>query len=327
MPEPPLRQPQEAPLVGAVEQHLGDRETDQLTIGDPWPAAPPAPSAFDNAALLERVRSLRSRWNQSSPTVRHGADPLSGRFMAALERLIAAYPQAFAGTELDSEANRRKMEKLCEKVEGFLAQSAPAPDSSQALAALLREALASNTIGGRAGEEARWRAMAEDVRAAQASWSRLGPAPGEVGRQLGERFHRAGGVPAQARRSFRPGRPPSSPRPTARPKPPSSPSISWPAAKPRRRPSPSPATQPRANFRSASPASADPPLPAAPDLEAGGGQGRSGAIAETETATVNPSGHAIAPSRRVPGSRATGARRARARESVTTWQAARRRSH
>ena len=30
---------------------------------------------------------------------------------------------------------------------------------------MLREALASNTIGGRAGEETKWRAMAEDVRA------------------------------------------------------------------------------------------------------------------------------------------------------------------
>ena len=56
---------------------------------------------------------------------------------------------------------------------------------------MLREALASNTIGGRAGEESKWRAMAEDVRSAQASWTRLGPVPGDAGRQLGDRFHRA----------------------------------------------------------------------------------------------------------------------------------------
>ncbi len=191
-----------------LEAHQADREAlvhelESLVAGDRSDAgeghapevmgdiAPPAPSSFDNAALLERVRSLRSRWNQSSPAVRQGADPLSGRFMAALERLISAYPEAFAGSELDTEANRRRMEKLCEKVEGFQKQATPAPDSSQALAALLREALASNTIGGRAGEEARWRSMAEEVRAAQASWARLGPATGEAGRQLGERFHRA----------------------------------------------------------------------------------------------------------------------------------------
>ncbi|HEY7500204.1 MAG TPA: DUF349 domain-containing protein [Vicinamibacterales bacterium] len=141
--------------------------------------------------LLERVRSLRSRWNQTTPVVRQGADPLSARFVDALERLMATNPDAFKGTELDSEASRQKMEKLCARVEGFLAESAPAPTGSQALADMLREALATNTIGGRAGEESKWRAMADDVRQAQASWSRLGPVPGDAGRQLTERFHRA----------------------------------------------------------------------------------------------------------------------------------------
>jgi hypothetical protein len=56
---------------------------------------------------------------------------------------------------------------------------------------MLREALASNTIGGRASEESKWRAMAEEVRQAQSSWSRLGPVPGDAGRELTERFHRA----------------------------------------------------------------------------------------------------------------------------------------
>ncbi len=154
-------------------------------------AVPPAPHPVDHAALLERVRSLRSRWNQSATAVRQGADPLSARFMAALERLIGAYPEAFRGSELDTDANRRKMEALCDRVEGFLKDAAAPATSSQALATMLREALASNTIGGRAGDEAKWRGMAEDVRHAQAAWARLGPAPGDAGRQLGERFHRA----------------------------------------------------------------------------------------------------------------------------------------
>jgi Domain of Unknown Function (DUF349) len=141
--------------------------------------------------LLDRVRSLRSRWNQTTPVVRQGADPLSARFVDALERLMSSHPDAFKGTELDVEASRQKMEKLCARVEGFLSDAAPAPSGSQALADMLREALASNTIGGRAGEESKWRAMAEEVRQAQSSWSRLGPVPGETGRQLTERFHRA----------------------------------------------------------------------------------------------------------------------------------------
>ena len=84
------------------------------------------------------------------------------------------------------------MEKLIAKVEGLTTDSAAAPaNSSQALATMLREALASNTIGGRAGEESKWKAMAEDVRQAQSSWSRLGPVPGDAGRELGDRFHKA----------------------------------------------------------------------------------------------------------------------------------------
>ena len=145
----------------------------------------------ESAALLERVRALRTRWNQSTPVVRQGADPLSARFVSALERLTATAPEAFKGTELDVEANRERMEKLIAKVEGLVSEAAPPTAGSQALASMLREALASNTIGGRAGEESKWRAMAEDVRQAQSSWSRLGPVPGDAGRELSERFHKA----------------------------------------------------------------------------------------------------------------------------------------
>ena len=77
------------------------------------------------AEILERVRSLRTRWNQSTPVVRQGADPLSARFVAALERLTSATPDAFKGTELDVEANRQRMEKLIAKVEGFVTAAAP----------------------------------------------------------------------------------------------------------------------------------------------------------------------------------------------------------
>ncbi len=176
----------EALVSAGYRQVDGQEPQTQDAVGE---ATHPAP--VDNAALLARVRSLRNRWNASATAVRQGADPLSARFMAALERLIATYPDAFRGSELDTEANRRKMETLCQRVEGFLKEAAAPPTSSQALATMLREALASNTIGGRAGEEAKWRAMAEDVRHAQGAWARLGPAPGDAGRQLGERFHRA----------------------------------------------------------------------------------------------------------------------------------------
>lgn len=198
-------------LVGELESLVPVDRSDAAEIHTPevmGDIAPPAPApiepaaagieplaaGIENVALLEQVRSLRSRWNQSSPAVRQGADPLSARFMSALERLLTGYPDAFRGTELDIEANRVKMEKLCERAEDFLRDAATGPASSspsQALAAMLREALASNTIGGRAGEESKWRAMADDVRNAQSAWTRLGPVPSEAGRQLSDRFHRA----------------------------------------------------------------------------------------------------------------------------------------
>jgi hypothetical protein len=178
-----------------LQSKQADREGLVLELESLAPAAESAPGAPHDGAegLLERVRSLRSRWNLTTPVVRQGADPLSGRFMAALERVMAAHPQAFINTELDVEANRQKMERLCARVEALTAETAAAqaPTGSQALAAMLREALAANTIGGRAGEESKWKSMADDVRQAQASWNRLGPVPGDVGRTLTDRFHRA----------------------------------------------------------------------------------------------------------------------------------------
>ena len=63
--------------------------------------------------------------------------------------------------------------------------------SPQDLAACCAKRWRSNTIGGRAGEESKWRAMAEEVRQAQSAFARLVPVPGETGRQLNERFHKA----------------------------------------------------------------------------------------------------------------------------------------
>ena len=175
------------------EIELEARQADRESLAIELEALLPAPDTTPDppADLLERVRSLRTRWNQSTTAVKQGADPLSGRFVAAMERLLNAYPSAFKGTELDIDASSQRMEKLCARVEGFISDSEPAPSSSQALAAMLREALAANTIGGRAGEESKWRTMADEVRQAQASWARLVPVPGESGRALAERFHKA----------------------------------------------------------------------------------------------------------------------------------------
>jgi hypothetical protein len=197
-----------------IESRQADREAllqelESLLPADGAEAAAPPD-------LLEQVRSLRTRWNQSTTAVRQGSDPLSGRFVNAMERLLTTYPDAFKSTELDVEASRQRMEKLVAKLESFVADTDSKPETSQDLAARLREALASNTIGGRAGEESKWRGMAEEVRQAQSSFARLVPVPGETGRQLADRFHKACNrffdqyrrkVPTQSSSSTRGGRP------------------------------------------------------------------------------------------------------------------------
>jgi hypothetical protein len=173
------------------EIEIESRQADREALITELEGLSPAEGSEAPSDLLEKVRSLRTRWNQSMTAVRSGADPLSARFVSAMERLLTSFPEPFKGTELDIEASRQRMEKLVARVETLVAGAEPKQDSPQDLAARLREALASNTIGGRAGEESKWRGLADEVRQAQASFARLVPVPGDTGRQLNERFHKA----------------------------------------------------------------------------------------------------------------------------------------
>jgi hypothetical protein len=76
-----------------------------------------------------------------------------------------------------------------------LAELQPAPASqavtAQDLAARLRDALASNTIGGRDAAAERWQSASAEMESAQTAWKRLGPLAGEDGRALAQRFESA----------------------------------------------------------------------------------------------------------------------------------------
>jgi hypothetical protein len=177
------------------------------TSGDPL-AAPLPSAAQDDVSeqappdLLATVRSLRTRWQQEIAA--RGVDPdraraLDDRFAAAHARVLARWPAVFAGTDLDPDANRKRMEALVTRIEA-LAKSlgGPAAENADALlspsvrlAAMLKEALAANTIGGKVEDDSRLRAAAEEVRQAQASWSRIGPVADVVRRPLVDRFQRA----------------------------------------------------------------------------------------------------------------------------------------
>src|SRR5439155_2959265 len=114
-----------------------------------------------------RVRALRAKWHQelaARGVDRERAAALDERFNAAFERVLAAAPALFAGSDLDPEANRKRMEALVKRVEDLAASLVPGSRSGEAasdeaispatrLAAMLQEALAANTIGGKVDEE------------------------------------------------------------------------------------------------------------------------------------------------------------------------------
>jgi hypothetical protein len=154
------------------------------------------------ADLMATVRALRGRWQAeiaARGVDRDRALALDDRFAKAFAAVIARWPAVFGGSDLDPDANRKKMETIVARIE-TLAKSITGPASAGAdaalsptarMAAMLKEALAANTIGGKTDDDSRFRAAADDVRQAQAALSRIGPVPDQVRRALGDRFQRA----------------------------------------------------------------------------------------------------------------------------------------
>jgi len=148
------------------------------------------------ADLVTRLMAAQTAWRQAGSLPHDQMVGLDERFSGARDRLLTTFPRAFEGTDLDPEASRRKAEKLVVRVEGLLAELAPGggaarPQNAEELAARLRDALASNTIGGREAVEAKWHSASAEVESAQAAWKRLGPLPGAEGRDLSARFEQA----------------------------------------------------------------------------------------------------------------------------------------
>jgi len=89
-----------------------------------------------------------------------------------------------------------RMEELAAGLSGLSGPGAPGDaevSPTTRLASMLKEALAANTIGGKADVESRRRAAQEDVRQAEATWSRIAATPVDdaARRALLERFQRA----------------------------------------------------------------------------------------------------------------------------------------
>jgi DNA polymerase III psi subunit len=161
----------------------------------------PAEGAAESAApenLYTTVQQARSKWSQAPELPRALQQDLAARYHQAVGRLVAVWPGAFAGTDLDPETTRKRMEKLLSRVEEIVSAQPAKPvnlSPTELLAQQLRERLAANTMSGgnRASdnEESRWRASEQEVRSAQAQWMRLGPVPPNIAGPLNERFQRA----------------------------------------------------------------------------------------------------------------------------------------
>ncbi|HZN04024.1 MAG TPA: DUF349 domain-containing protein [Candidatus Polarisedimenticolia bacterium] len=157
-------------------------------------APPPAPPASPEE-MVGRLRAGLERWRRMRGLPPDQMGPLNTRFFAAFDRALKAHPQAFHGTSLDAEANLKRAQDLVAKVQR-LAPSSNGPDTSsltpgERLASMWREALATNTMGGRIADESRARAAAEEARKAQAAWQRLGYVPEPERRTLQADFDTA----------------------------------------------------------------------------------------------------------------------------------------
>ncbi|HUL73346.1 MAG TPA: DUF349 domain-containing protein [Vicinamibacterales bacterium] len=174
-----------------------------------------AEEASAPAGLVDRVQQLRTTWNRSVPIPGSEMKPLADRWQAAFSKILARWPEAFVGTELDPAATRQRLEKLVARVEALLGGVPEAPagrSQAEILAARLRSALATNAMGGRGSEEAKWRAAADVVKDAQGSWQRLLPLAGADVKSLEARFREAcRRVNEQAQRNGNPARRPNKP--------------------------------------------------------------------------------------------------------------------
>ena len=146
--------------------------------------------------LAQTVEAARGEWRAMEPIPRPQERSLTARFDTAVSRIVDRFPGAFAGTDLDPVRHAPALERLCERVEAMIGEEEGAPSAdrrspSEILAARLREALASNTMGARADADAKRREDAETVRRLQAERRALGTIPGEAGHQLSERFRAA----------------------------------------------------------------------------------------------------------------------------------------
>lgn len=184
-----------------IAEQKAEREALIDAVAAVAPAADGAEPNLPAEESRERVVRAWQRWQQLEAEQVGGRAtwaPLNERFVSVVMRAIEACPERYAGSALDPETTRSRMLALCEQVERLVAtvrgSDDPAASPTAVLARQLREALATNTIAGRATaaeSESRWKAADETFKAATSAWRALAPLPGEAGSSLLRRFQAA----------------------------------------------------------------------------------------------------------------------------------------
>ncbi|MCB1054211.1 MAG: DUF349 domain-containing protein, partial [Acidobacteria bacterium] len=148
------------------------------------------------ADLAGSVQRIRDAWRQAGDVPTRHVPTLEKRWSEVSDRLVEAYGEHLAGTDLDPMANQRKREQLVQRYEELVTEwrkqrdEKPQEPSLQDLAAQLKAALAANTIrgaGGRAADDA-WQQVRQKAGRIEESWSRI---PGKPDPEVAARFEKA----------------------------------------------------------------------------------------------------------------------------------------
>lgn len=126
------------------------------------------------------------------------AQPLVARLEVAIRRIVSVHPDCLRGTRLDPETTRKRREKLCSRMDELAGTKREEPRalSLQEMAMALRDRLATNTIAGKAGSDAK-KDVARELERLDSGWAHLGPILDADAQALADRF-------GQARAKLRP---------------------------------------------------------------------------------------------------------------------------
>lgn len=127
----------------------------------------------------DQVSGFRTRWRQMQGRPSREQDVT---FKTLFASLVSKNTDAFKGTDMDVDENRKKLEKLVVKLEAL--EGDKAKNDSMDLATKLKEAWASRTMGAKPGGSN----FKAEVEKARSIYEKLGPVVGDEGEALRKRF-------------------------------------------------------------------------------------------------------------------------------------------